>query len=59
MKNRESIFVRFTFHDEAGNTERDDCHAYLFKKLDELMKEASGFASYKVLTDEDTLNLVS
>lgn len=53
-KQLESLIVHLTFHPETSNTERDDCHAYLFEKLDELMKEASGFACYRVLTDEDS-----
>ena len=53
-KQLESLTVRLTFHREAGNSERDDCHAYLFEKLDELMREAGGFAHYRVLTDEDS-----
>ena len=59
MNHKESLFVRLTFHDETSETERDDCHAYLFEKLNELISEAPGFASYRVLTDEDIIPLAS
>lgn len=50
----EHLLVRLAFHPDSSNQERDDCHAYLYEKLDELMREASAFSSYRVITDEDT-----
>jgi hypothetical protein len=49
----EAIYIRLDFHEGAEEVDRDNDHAYIFEKLDELIAECSAFKSYKVLTDED------
>jgi hypothetical protein len=45
----EHLCVRLTFRDGATPEERQDAHAYLYLKLEELLNEAPPFIAYRVL----------